>query len=73
MVCSPLLNVTVNIFYGCIYLVLSQIGEDVTRRYGYECGIRRTDFLNDEYHQLVCMEGMAICYGEQLDLIPKYM
>ena len=39
------------------------VGSDEARKYGYEFGIRRTNFEHDGYHKLLCKENRASCYG----------
>ena len=43
-----------------------EVGNDKRRQYGYEYGVRRTNFAHDDYHKLLCKEGKAMCYGEPL-------
>jgi len=49
------------------YEVLEKVSEDEQRRYGWEYGIRRTDFEKDKYHRLVCKEEQAVCQGLRYD------
>ena len=51
------------------FLGLEKISDDDQRRYGWEYGIRRTDFQKDKYHKLLCKEEQAVCIGKLLRIV----